>query len=210
MGMYFIGDVAKLRIIEPLVTKPIMETVWRNLRRREMRFKQIVSLNGDRGQPGNLVGACVEAEMRWLNLPKWTKTEYKKLHEEIASLALQLCELTTKVHNSRDLLDVRKYITDEQYKRLLDGLEYDDHEIWYGFEGYLDDVLSRVLPPVPRILLELHKRALEKAKQPRAVSQPKAPSAKLNFFISEISGYFTKSYGQPLHAHVAAVVSALY
>jgi len=35
--------------------------------------------------------------MRRLNLPKWTKTEYKKLHEEIASLALQLCELTTKV-----------------------------------------------------------------------------------------------------------------
>jgi hypothetical protein len=88
-------------------------------------------------------------------------------------------------------------------------LEHDGHELWQGFDSYLDYLLSELLGTVPGILVELHKRASEQAKTPLVISQPNSPSAKVNFFIRWLSDYFIKSYGQPLHTHVAAVTNVL-
>jgi hypothetical protein len=208
IGMYFVGSTTEYRIAQALMTAAGMAAVWKNLQRRVSSFKPVRSLHGGMAQACNLQGACVEIENRWINLPKLTRAESRKLHMNIAATSLQLTEQLLQVE-ARDLLDIRKFIDEEREKDFVKGLEKDGRELWYGFEGYLDYLLGEMLEPIPALLLKLHKRALEYANHPLVVSQPNSRNAKANYFIQELSKYFTKSYGRPLHAHVAAVVSAI-
>lgn len=210
IGPNFVGHLHQIKIATRLLTKPVMESVWKNLERRNGSFKPVLSLYGGKEQARNLFAACVEAETRWINLPKRTKAESKRLYDDIAAMSLQLCELLIDVRGSSNFLDTRRYITQEKLKEFIDSLERDGHDIWSGFDDYLDHLLGELIPALPRILLLLNQRALEAAKNPHSVRQPRSPSAKLNFFIDELSSYFKKAYGTPLHSHVAAVVSALF
>ena len=210
MGSSFVGEAAHLEILEALITNPVMEATWRNLLKRSSSFRLIRMSFGGKTQVRNLLGACLRAEMNWLNVPKLTRTESVKLHEDIAAQALKLCSLLVETRQTRELVDTRKYLTSEKLQDFIDSLESDGHEIWHGIEGHIDHLLFELLPPVPRILMELHKRALEHAQYPYAVSQPNAPNARLNYFIASLHDYFTKAYGLPLHSHVAALVSAVF
>jgi len=186
-----------------------MQDVWEKLERRASRFKPLIrSLHGGKTCGKNLFGACVEAEIDWGATPKMTRTQSRKFYDNIAALALQLTELLVD-ESSRDLVEIRRFIEKEQLTHFVKELEHDGHELWYGFDGYLDYLLSELLGTVPGMLMKLHKRALEQAKAPLAISQPNSRSAKVNFFIRWISDYFIKSYGQPLHSHVATVTNAV-
>lgn len=136
------------------------------------------------------------------------RTQSRKFYDSIATLSLQLAELLIN-ESSPDLVEVRRFIDKDQHTHFMKELEHDGYDLWYGFDGYLDYLLSELLGTVPGILVKLHKRALEQAKTPLVVSQPNSPSAKVNFFIRWLSDYFVKSYGQPLHSHVAAVTNVL-
>jgi hypothetical protein len=206
--MYFVGHATQYKIAKALIAEPGMESVWKNLQRHADSFKPKRSLNGGMTPACNLYGACVETEIRWINVPKRTRTESRKLYKNIASLSLQLTELLLQVE-SRELLDIRQFIDEERQKEFIKALEKDGHDLWRCFDGYLDHLLGGLIEPMPGLLLKLHKRALEHAELPLAVSQPNSPNAKVNYFIRELSEYFTRAYGQPLHAHVAAIVSAV-
>lgn len=210
IGMYFVGHATQYEYSKALLTAPQMESVWKSLQRRASSFKpkRFLFGGGALSQASNLLSACVEAEVHWINIPKRTRTQSRKLHKDIASLALQLTELLLQVE-SRELLDTRKFIDEKRQKDFKKALEKDGLESWYGFDGYFDHLLGELLEPIPGVLLKLHKRALEHAEYPLAVSQPNSPNAKVHHFIVELSEYFTQAYGQPLHAHVAAVVSAV-
>lgn len=209
-GTRFPGHLSQLNILNSLITKRVMANVWKNLGRRQDSFKPAMSLFGGRDQARNLFGACVEAEISWINLPKRTKAESKKLHDDIAAVSLQLCGLLVEVLYTSDFSDTRRYIEKEKLKDFVEALAENGCEIWPGFDGYLDELLSGLLPAIPKILLTLHKQALEEAQNPHAVRQPNSPSAKANFFIDALSSYFKQVYGTPLHAHVAAITTALF
>jgi hypothetical protein len=208
VGFYWLGAAEQLKILEKLISNPAMQDVWEKLERRANSFKPLMSLHGGKTCGRNLFGACVEAESDWGSTPKMTRTQSRKFYDNIASLSLQLAELLVD-ESSPDLVEVRRFINKESRTHFVKELEQDGHELWYGFDGYLDYLLSELLGTVPGILLQLHKRALEQAKTPVAISQPNSPSAKVNFFIRWLSNYFTKSYGQPLHSHVASVTNVL-
>jgi hypothetical protein len=210
MGTQFPGHLTQLKLLNGLITKTVMADVWKNLERRQDSFKPAMSLFGGRDQARNLFGACVEAEIGWINLPKRTKAESKKLHEDIAAVSLQLCGLLVEVLYTSDFSDTRRYIEKEKLKDFMEALAENGCEIWPGFNGYLDELLSGLLPAVPKILLTLQKQALKEAQNPHAVRQPHSPSAKTNFFIDALSSYFKQAYGTPLHAHVAAITTALF
>jgi hypothetical protein len=208
VGMHFVGHSAEYKIAKALISEPGMETVWKNLRRHNHSFKPIRFLFGGATQARNLHGACLEAETRWINLPKRTPTESRKLHRNIAALSLQLAELLLQVE-SRGLLDIRKFIDKGREHEFLKALVRGGYDLWPGFEGYMDHLLGGLIEPMPGLLLKLHKRSLEQAEIPMAVSRPHSRNAKVNYFIRELSEYFSRAYNQPLHAHVAAVVSAV-
>lgn len=209
IGHVFIGPDTRLQILEALLTTPQMQSVWKSLARRNASFKpQRRHLTGGLSQPGNLFGACVRAQEDWLEAPKRTKVKGRELYRDISAQALGLAELLLEV-NSRDFHSVPRFIDAERRKEFIHGLERNEHEIWYGFEGYLDHLLGELIPSIPAILLELHKRALEEMETPLAVPQPNSPSAKLRYLVRTLSTYFKAAYGTPLHAHVAAVVSAV-
>jgi hypothetical protein len=210
LGMYFLGNQAQLLVLRPLITKPEMESVWRSLHRRIGGFKPAMTFPyGSREQAGNLYGACMDIELSWSNLPMRTKAESRRYYESIANLALQLSDLLLADDHNRKLLDTRAYITKEQLEVFKEGLEKDDHEMWYGFDGYLDYLLGQLIQPLPYYLLQLHHRANEFAALPLAVKQPKSKSAKCNYFIEHLSSYFRRAYRSPLHAQVATVVSVV-
>jgi hypothetical protein len=210
IGQYFSAAQVRLKILDALIVSEDMRDVWRNLKRREHSFKPVFRslLVACKTPASSLYGFCIEVEHDWLNMPKRTRAESKRLHTNIAERALQLTELLLEIEDGH-LLDTRKYIDPEQLTHFKKGLEKDGHEDWYGFDGYLDYLLGEVLPPVPCITLRLHKRALECAEQPLAVKQPKSPNARVHYFVRRISAYFVRSYGQPLHSHVAAIVRAI-
>lgn len=211
MGNPSLSDSSLFRLLEPLITNPSMQSVWKNLQRRKGDFQHVqLGMYGGSSQCVNLAGACFQAEHRWINLPKWTRAEFKKVHEDIAARALQLCELLVHMDHSRSMLDLGKYIEEEKLREFLTALEEDGLEDWPGLDGYLEHLIGEMLPSVPKLLLELHKRALEQAKRPYVVSQPNSRSARLNFFIQQLSSYFHKAYGQPLNAYVAGIVSAIF
>jgi hypothetical protein len=98
--------------------------------------------------------------------------------------------------------DMRGYLREDAFKTISKRLELDDS---YGNDFYLEHVLGEELLPLPVILMELQKRAVEKAGSAYGLSQPNSADAKAHFFIRSMSGYFLESYGQRLHAHVAAI-----
>jgi hypothetical protein len=64
---------------------------------------------------------------------------------------------------------------------------------------------------LPAFLGKLALSARNLAKNPpKSVAQPNSPEGKLHHFVSELSLYFTRAYGTPLHDHVAAVASAVF
>jgi hypothetical protein len=210
VGMFFLGDQAALRVLEPLITNPAMESVWRSLNRRKGSYKPVLAFAyGSREQGGSLYGTCMEIELKWSNLPRRSKAESKRYYEVIASLALQLSELLLLDDHNIELLDTRRYIKAEQIDAFKAGLEKDDHEMWYGFDGYLNYLLGELIQPLPYYLLQLHHRVKECAALPLAVRQPKSKSAKSNYYIEHLSSYFRRAYGSPLHAHVATVVGTI-
>ena len=208
VGIRFIGHSTAYKIAKALISGPGMETVWKSLQRHKHSFKPQGFLFGGKTQARNLHGACVEAETRWINLPKRTTDESRKLHRNIAALSLELTELLLQVE-AKELLDIRQFIDKEREREFLRALEHDGHDLWPGIDGYMSHLLGNLIEPMPGLLLKLHKRALHHAENPLAVSQPNSPNAKLNYFIRELSEYFNRAYNQPLHAHVAAVVSAV-
>ena len=209
IGRYYLMYDTQIEIGEALASSPGMELVWKRLLKRRSSFKpRPFLIAGGMTPASNLFGACVEIENNWINLPQRTRAQAREMYSSIAALSNQLIELLLEV-SSRDLLDVTSFIEHARRKAFIDSLEGDGHDIWYGFDGYLDHLLGELVEPIPGLLLKLQKRALEHAQQPVAVSQPNSRNAKINYFIQALSDYFTRSYGQPLHAHVAAVVNAV-
>lgn len=208
VGYHFLGHCGQLEILEKLASAPAMRHVWDRLSKRSESFKPLASLNGGKTYAVNLVGTCIDAETEWRSLPKLTRAESRKFYEEIATVSLGLAAQLLNA-SSPELLEVRRFIDKEHFETFIKGLEHDDHDIWYGFEGYLEMLLGEMLGTVPGLLMELHRRALEHSKYPQAVSQPNAASAKVNFYVRWLSDYFKRTYGQPLHAHVAVVTNAL-
>lgn len=188
-----------------------MQNVWENVQHRVGNSEHVrLGIYNGSSEGANLVGACFQAEQRWIRLPKWTKAEFRKIHEAIAARALQLSELLTQIHASSVLLDLREYIEQRKVSDFGTALEEGGLEDTLGLDNDLEDFVAEALPPMSGIMLKLHKRALEQARRPYGVSQPNSPNAKLNFFIQHLSNYFQKAYAQPLHAHVATIVSAIF
>jgi hypothetical protein len=187
VGHYFIGTSTELDILQGLITSPRMKMVWAHLPRRATAFKPgRFFLARDKSQAGNLLGACIAAEDAWINVPKRTKVESRKLYGNIAALSIQLAERLLE-SDSREFMSVLKFIKPEKRQEFIDGLEHDDHKIWHGFDGYLDHLLDGLLPLVPGILLEMHNRALEQQQTSLAVAQPKSPDAKMRYYIRKLS-----------------------
>lgn len=208
VGHYFLNDQSKLVILEKLSTAPDMKRVWERLAQRSKSFKPVYSLHGGRAYSLNLFGACIDAELDWESLPKLTRTQWKRFHEDLAASSLQLAEQLLNV-SSPELLEIRRFFEKKDFEQFMEVLEGDGHDLWNGLDAYIQYALGELLGTVPGLLVKLHRRALEHAKLPQPVSQPNSPSAKANFFVRSLSAYFKRVYGQPLHAHVAIVTNTV-
>jgi hypothetical protein len=211
LGPFFAGSIEELKVIDALIYGRSMRSVWKTLQRRSRSFRKVPGfgpLYGGRTQSLDLLGACMEAKHRWINNPKLTRTQYRELHTRIANKAIELAELLLLNTNDRSLLDVRKYLSPEYFQNLLRALDMETE--FGGGTFYLEHAVGEGLPPLPGLLLELHKRATERVELPLSVPQPNSPDAEINHFIRVLSGYFIASHRQPLHATVAAVTAAVF
>jgi len=209
VGKFFLGNAAQLKVLEPLVFDKRMAKVWRSLVSRTTYKPYLFIPYGAKGKGGNLYGACMQVELEWHNLPRRTKAESKRYYESVAALAKQLGELLLQDDHNARLLDTRYYISESKLHNFTKALEADGHEIWYGFDGFLNEELGQLVQPLPYYLLQMHNKAKAMAAEPVAVKQPNSPSAKVNFYIDHLSAYFKAVYGMPLHANVATIVSVV-
>jgi hypothetical protein len=212
VGKYFLGAEMQRQILSALITHQSMKSVWAALNRRAASFKPVNMFPyGRQTAAYNLYGACLTAEFRWLNLPRRTRTEARKLYGKIATHAGALADLLLQDSQNTALLSMNTLVPKHRFEAFRNGLLDDDHPNWGGFEHWLDIlVYETLLEPLPAYLLTLEKRAKALAIQPPAVKQPKSKAAKANFFVELLSEYFTKAYGSPLHAHVSTIVSAIF
>jgi len=212
VGDYFFGEPRQLEVLTALISGPGMEKVWTALERRRESFKPAdVFLFGRKTQAHNLLGACLMIEYHWVNVPRRTRAESKKLYEKIASHTNALIDLLLQSENRIHMLSMNAYVSPSRVEAFAKALEEDDHPIWYGFDGYLHHLIfETLLEPLPAYLLILRNRALDFASQPAVVKQPKSKAAHANFYVERLSEYFQKAYGTPLHAHVATIVSSIF
>jgi hypothetical protein len=212
VGDYFYGEARQLEVVSALIAAAPMQKVWTALERRKDSFKPVdVFPFGKKTQAHNLLGSCLLSEYHWVNVPMRTRAESKRFYEKIAGHADALIDLLLQSDFRSHLLSMRAYVSPSRIREFSDALVDDDHPVWSGFDGYLDNLIfEALLEPLPAYLLTLVHRARDFASQPALVKQPKSKAAQANFYVERLSDYFNRAYGTPLHAHVATIVSSIF
>ena len=203
-------------LVQTLLTDPRMDRVWSSVarwsadferRRREMAGKAYLK----RGPEFFLLDCCEGAIREWARSPRLTVTQTRERYERLSEQAQALAMLLIDLEDS-DLGDISGLIGEDALARGLAGVI----DGWDGGDAgsqiapdYLKFWLSDMLGGLPRLLIELSKRAEERAETPPAMRQPNSPNAHIHYFVARLANRFTEYYGRPLHENVATVANVV-
>jgi hypothetical protein len=202
VGPFASGDFGR-DLLGVLLSSPDMKPVWKGLAKR----KRLIAA-GKKFRPTDtwaLYAACETALLRWAALPKRTRSQERAFYRRIDAVAKELAALIAESRNN-ELLRIQRFFQPDWAHSLgelfeLDMKDADDYAKFWITDRFPDSV---------ELLESLAAYAEARALKPTGAPQPKADSAAAIYFARAISGYFRRSYGQPLHEHVAAVTHAVF
>jgi len=186
-----------------LLSAPDMKPVWQALARRKRRVPAGETFV--RTDSAAFYAACETALINWAALPKRTRAEDRKLYQRIERTSIELINLIIESRNS-EILRLQRFFQADWSAGLGDLFELDMKDA----DDYARFWIADRFPDTAELLENLAAQAAARARQPKGAPQPKAGSAAANFFARELSRYFRRAYGQPLHEHVAAVTSTVF
>jgi len=222
-GLTGLEHLETLGILSELIANKRMESVWKSLSRKKTKFKARVTAKslealGETSSPESvsqsfdLYHACATAKYDWKNSPRLTRIRNRELLLDIANRARELRASLLKASgfDRHELWNVVKFLDRGDLEDIAD-IRAGDTLLGSELDNAIEDVVDsfEFFPPVPAILTRIQNRAETLAADSKGISQPNRSDAEVNFFIRELSAYFAGSYGQPLHANVAAITCAV-
>lgn len=219
-----LSPVAELMIVDRLISSAKMRNIWRLMKKRSSDYKPVrlegrYSYSGHYNQYINLYAACLSAKWQWINASRRTPSELEEYLKLIANKSIELSKLLLE-ENLEDVSRTKQYIDRKYMNKIFHDVdtnpnEYPDIKITkYNFSlkqwaQLLIEIHEDILPSVPDILEALSKKIVQQKNKLAVLSQPNPKNAESIFFVRVLSDYFSKSYGSPLHAYVAAVANAV-
>ncbi len=176
-----------------------------------------------RSPAAQLLGACEHVYLTFGFLPKIDTSSMKDHFRQIAKHSEALANLLPSAHwhsvqRYMDVMESLYFLESKSVSNIesmADMLRLKADSVFQKFFAKSPgEFFPRATDPwsnLPGFLKRLSElaRKLEKS-PPKMMTQPNSPNAKLRYFQLELSRYFVRAYGQPLHKQVADIASAVF
>ncbi len=180
-------------LLDKMITKPMMEAVWKSLARR---IKEDIEFS-------HFFDVCEISMYGWRGAPRRTKEDQKKLNQEIHGTAEKLLDLIKK-SGEFDFYSMSDLIGDLSIYGLMDALDT-QNEL-----SYARSCVSNIMPRIEEVLEDISERVIQYREKESSVKKPGSKRAYIHYFVRALSHYLNSKYNQPLHEVVAVTTSVLF
>ncbi len=208
---FFLADTERLELLEKLLTRPEMKTVWIALEKRKSTVENYV---------GRFYIAIQGGITGWRRSLKLTGRESKDYFLRIHQLSMSLYEILADVPVGEFTSDMDpiKLITKEDVKSFLEeSLGFSASELIGNHIKTEEDAidyahfwLSEIVPHLNVVLLNIASVSLEHASNAPILKKPNAKKASIHYFIKSMSNFMRTTYKQPLHEVVATLTRVVF
>jgi hypothetical protein len=182
-----------------LISDQRMKEVWFSLARRRKAERDEI----------HFWRACEGAVLGWRGEPKITQKERLQI---LTNIQESLESLQNNMHKLKDFqhYSINKLIDEQSVKFLLEnldaGLSQIDEEERVGYASFC---LQEIVPPFDIVLMDIHAKAKEYMLDTVTVKKPNSGNAETHYFVRQLSSFFQRYFGQPLHESVAITASVV-
>ncbi len=210
----------EIALIDALAADTRMNSVWTSLARQRQQWqpvedKPLLCKYPVQDQFTDLYDHCLRIVGDFQKARKRTPAENRKHYKKLAA---DTKTLAGRLRNEHDTEYVFREDSTESVKTGSSfttrsspdtGLSLSDI---LGNEAALRSLRppeNGFMPDVPQLLLQIASAAAAEANKPIEVPQPKSTTAARRFFVRRLSDYFLRTYGHPLHEHVATITNTI-